>query len=219
MLCLAALPLILLLFLNRGGSEPLGYYAQQAMFWFPLLWCANAAQRADQTAYRLVFAVMLLAFAVTTLTTVGWLIEGIFREEGKVFAYARSLGDGSEGRQAYLNELMGRNIGGYGFVYASVFALPLTFYLAGERGWKRWAFTALYLLQLLMIVLSQYTYAMVFAAMITATELLGLLFRKLFRKSVRRCFAAVRGAGARGGGFTARSAGDGALEPRRSPAF
>lgn len=181
-LCLAALPLLLIFFLKRGGSEPVGFYAEQAMFWFPLLWCADAAQKPYKTAYREVFAVLLIAFAVTSLTTIGWLIEGVFREEGKVFAYARSLGDGSEGRQVYLNELMGRNIGGYGFVYASVFALPLTFYLAGGRGWKRWAFMSLYLLQLLMIALSQYTYAAVFAAAITAAELLGLLFRKLFRK-------------------------------------
>jgi len=181
-LCVAALPLLLMLFLNRGGDEAFGYYAQQVMFWFPLLWCAVAAQHADQTSYRLVFAAMLLAFTVTTLTTIGWLIEGIFREEGRVYAYSRSLGDGSEGRQAYLNELMGHNIGGYGFVYASMLALPVTFFLSRGKGWKRFAFGGLYLLQLIMIVLSQYTYAIVFAAVITAVELLGLLLRKLFRR-------------------------------------
>ncbi|MFH1513624.1 MAG: hypothetical protein ABIG45_09750 [Bacillota bacterium] len=181
-LCVAALPLLLLFFLNRGGSEPVGYYAQQVMFWFPLLWCAHTLQTGDKPAYRFVFLAMLLAFMVTILTTAGWLIEGMLREGGKVFAYARSLGSGVEGRQDYLNELMGRNIGGYGFVYAGVFALPLTFFLAGGRGWRRWAFSALYALQLLMIVLSQYTYAIVFAAAITGAELLGLLFRKIFRR-------------------------------------
>ena len=181
-LCVAALPLLLLFFLNRGGEETAGFYAQQVMFWFPLLWCALAAQRPDQTAYRMVFYAKLLAFAVTTLTTIGWLIEGVFREQGRVYAYSRSLGDGSEGRQAYLNELMGHNIGGYGFVYASVFALPVTFFLAGGKRCKRWAFGGLYVLQLLMIALSQYTYAILFAAAITAIELLGLLLRALFRK-------------------------------------
>ncbi len=182
-LCAAALPLILLFFLNRGGGEPLGYYAQQAMFWFPLLWCGHTAQSGDKAMVRFVFAALLLTFVITTVTTVGWLLEGIFREEGKVFAYARSLGFGDSGWQPYLNELMGKNIGGYGFVYASVFALPFTFWLAGgARGWKRLGFAAFYCLQLLMIVLSQYTYAIVFAAGITAAELLGVLLRRLFKQ-------------------------------------
>ncbi len=180
--CAAAIPPVLLLLLNRGGTEPLGYLAQQAMFWYPLLWCALAARYTGETARKLVLFTMLAAFAVTTLTTIGWLVEGVFREEGKIYAYARSLGSGEANRQAYLNELMGRNIGGYGFVYASVFALPLTFHLAGGKGWKRVVFTALAGLQLVMIVLSQYTYAMVFAAAITGVEAFGLLFRKIFRK-------------------------------------
>lgn len=181
--CIAALPLLLLLFLNRGGGEPLGYYAQQVMFWFPLLWCGYAARSGDRKMVRFVFAAMLFTFVVTTVTTVGWLVEGIFREEGKVFAYARSLGFGDAGRQDYLNELMGKNIGGYGFVYASVFALPFTFWLAdGTKGLKRWSFSAFYCLQLLLIVLSQYTYAILFAALVTAAEVLGLLFRKLFKR-------------------------------------
>lgn len=182
-LCLAALPLLLIFFLYRGGSEPLGFYVEQIMFWFPLLWCGYAARRGDKTLYRFVFVAMLAVFVLTTLTTIGWLIEGLFREPGKVYAYARSLGDGSANRQVYLDELMGRNIGGYGFVYASVFALPFTFYLAGSRrSWKRGAFAALYVLQLVMIGLSQYTYAIVFAAAITAVELLGLLLRAIFKK-------------------------------------
>jgi hypothetical protein len=182
-ICIAALPLLLLFFLNRGGGEPLGYYAQQVMFWFPLLWCGHAARNGDKAAVRFIFAAMLFAFVITTVTTVGWLVEGIFREEGKVFAYARSLGFGDAGRQEYLNELMGKNIGGYGFVYASVFALPFTFWLADSaKGLKRWAFAALYCLQLLLIVLSQYTYAILFAAVLTAAEALGLLFRRLFKR-------------------------------------
>ena len=182
-LCLAALPLLLIFFLYRGGNEMLGFYAEQVMFWFPLLWCAYARQRGAKAVYRFVFPVMLAVVVITTLTTIGWLIEGMLREEGKVYAYARSLGDGSEGRQVYLNELMSRNIGGYGFIYASVFALPFTFFLAGDaRGWRRFGFTALYVLQLIVIALSQYTYAIIFAAAITAAELLGLMFRALWKK-------------------------------------
>jgi len=181
--CVAALPLLLVFFLHRGGNAVPGFYAEQVMFWFPLLWCAYAKRRGDAALYRFVFPVMLAALMVTTLTTIGWLTEGMLREEGRVYAYARSLGDGSAGRQLYLNELMGRNIGGYGFVYASVFALPITFFLAtAVKGWKRLSFAALYGLQVLMILLAQYTYAIVFAAVITGVELLGLIFRSVFKK-------------------------------------
>ena len=177
----ALLPLLLVLYMERGGEEPYGYIAQQVMFWFPLLWFAHARKMKGKAAYRLIFAVMLGTFVLTTLTTIGWLIEGMVREEGKIYVYARSLGYGAAD-PAYLNQLMGRNIGGYGFVYASVLALPFTFYLTGGKGWRRWAFSALYVLQLIMIVLSQYTYAMVFAAAITAMELLALALRAVCKR-------------------------------------
>ena len=50
--CIAALPLALLFIMQRGGEERLGYYAQQVMFWFPLFWCAYAAQIPERIAYR-----------------------------------------------------------------------------------------------------------------------------------------------------------------------
>ena len=179
----ALLPLALYFFVGRGGSNLAGYYAQQGMFWFPLLWCAYARERDDDRLYRFVWQTMLAAMVVTTLTTIGWLIEGMLREPGRVYAYSRSLGFGEEGREAYLKELMQRNIGGYDFVYATVLALPMTFFAAAKsRGWARAGFSCFYAAQVVMIVLSQYTYAIVFAAGVTAVELMALLLRAMFKR-------------------------------------
>ena len=181
-LCAVALPLGLYFLLERGGGNLPGYLVQQGMFWFPLLWCAYARERGDTRLYRWVKPVMIALFAITTLTTAGWLVQGMLRG-GKVYAYARSLGSGDPGRLAYLRELMLRNIGGYDFVYATVALLPAVFYLACQsRGWKRAGWIAAYVAQLAMIGLSQYTYAILFTLGVTALELLALLLRALFRR-------------------------------------
>ena len=177
-----ALPLCLFYFLNRGAGNLPGYLAQQGMFWFPLLWCAYARQKGDPFLYRYVKPLLIALIVITTVTTTGWLIQGMLRG-GKVYAYARSLGNAEPGREAYLRELMLRNIGGYDFIYASVLLLPITFYLIlSLRGGKKAAAIALYLLQLAMIGLSQYTYAIVFAAGITGVEVLSLLLRTFFHR-------------------------------------
>ena len=106
-------------------------------------------------------------------------IEGMLRG-GRIYAYSRSLGYAEPGREAYLKELMLRNIGGYDFVYATVVSLPFTCVgISENRGWKRAGFTAFLLAQAVMVMLSQYTYAMVFTAAILAVELLALILRKL----------------------------------------
>ena len=177
-----ALPLCLFYFLNRGAGNLPGYLAQQGMFWFPLLWCAYARQKGDPFLYRYVKPLLIALIVITTVTTTGWLIQGMLRG-GKVYAYARSLGNAEPGREAYLRELMLRNIGGYDFIYASVLLLPITFYLfLSLRGGKKAAAIAFYLLQLAMIGLSQYTYAIVFAAGITGVEVLSLLLRTFFHR-------------------------------------
>ena len=177
-----ALPFALFYLLNRGGGNLPAYLAQQGMFWFPLLWCAYARQLDDVRLYRFIRPLLMTLMVITTLTTIGWLVQGLLRG-GKVYAYARSLGSGEPGNQAYLNELMQRNIGGYDFIYASVLMLPVTFGLAcAARGVKRLGFSAFYGLQLVLIALSQYTYAIVFTVAITAVELLALLLRAVFRR-------------------------------------
>lgn len=178
----AVLPLALFFFLQRGGGNLPGYYAQQGMFWFPLLWCAYARERRDDLLYRFVKPLLIALMVITTVTTIGWLVQGLLRGD-KVYAYARSLGSGEPDRADYLRELMRRNIGGYDFIYASVLALPITFYaVTASRGWKRFGFGAFYLVQLILVGLSQYTYAILFAAAITAVELLAALLRVLFRR-------------------------------------
>ena len=178
----AGLPLVLFFLMDRGGGNLPGYYAQQGMFWFPVLWCAYARERADARLYRWVKLVLIAALVLTTLTTLGWLVQGLLRG-GKVYAYARSLGSGEPGREAYLKELMLRNIGGYDFIYASVLTLPITAYVISQaRGIRRVGVTTFYLLQMMMIGISQYTYAIVFAGAVTAMELVAMIFRRIWRK-------------------------------------
>jgi len=177
--CAATLPLLLRLFLNRGGTNFAGYYVAQVMFWFPLIYAGYARTKGDAGLWKPLKWILLLTVTITVCTTIGWLIEGMTRG-GRIYAYSRSLGYAGEGREAYLKELMLRNIGGYDFVYAMVAAIPLTcIAIHRTKGWKRGAFIALCAMQAVMIVLSQYTYAMLYAAAILAVELLSLCLRKL----------------------------------------
>ncbi|NLV58777.1 MAG: hypothetical protein GXY67_08395 [Clostridiales bacterium] len=186
LLLMAALPLVLRFFLRRGTDHFLGYYAQQVMFWFPLLFCGYARDREDPRLWRWVKETLLCAFALTTLTTLGWLIQGMLRG-GRIYAYARSLGSGEPGREAYLTELMLRNIGGYDFIYASVLSLPLTcFAMQQYRGWKRLGFSVFCILQYGMIALSQYTYALIFATALLVMEGLAALLRRLSLRLFKR---------------------------------
>jgi hypothetical protein len=119
------------------------------------------------------------------LTTIFWLVEGMFFRGETVYAYSRSLGNAEPGNEAYLKELMLKNIGGYDFVYAMVAALPLTLLgMQRSRGGKRWAYTALAAAQTMMIVLSQYTYAMLYAAVILAVEIVAALVRLISKGRV-----------------------------------
>lgn len=177
-LCAALMPLLLRRFLSRGGSNAAGFYVQQAMFWFPLVFAGYARRRGDGRLWRFLRAALLACVCVTVCTTIGWLIQGMLRG-GRVYAYSRSLGYGGEGREAYLRELMLRNIGGYDFVYAMVISLPLTCLgIQRHGGWRRACFCALLAAQAIMIVLSQYTYAMLFCAAILAVEGVAALIRR-----------------------------------------
>ena len=179
--CALVMPLALRVFVGRGGPNALGFYVQQVMFWFPLIFAGYAREKGDRRLWRLLKWVLGAAVLVTLCTTIGWLIEGMTRG-GRVYAYSRSLGFAGEGREAYLKELMLRNIGGYDFVYAMVAALPLTCLLIQHTaGWKRAAFSVLLALEAIMIVLSQYTYAMLFAAGILLVEGIALFIRWISR--------------------------------------
>lgn len=180
-LCAAVMPLLLRRFLARGGTNFAGFYVQQAMFWFPLVFAGYARRRGDRTLWRYLRTALLVCVCITVCTTIGWLVQGMLRG-GRVYAYSRSLGYGGEGREAYLRELMLRNIGGYDFVYAMVIALPLTCLgIQRHGGWRRAGFCALLAAQTVMIVLSQYTYAMLFCGAILAVEGTAALIRHFSR--------------------------------------
>ena len=180
--CAAAMPLFLRRFMDRGGTHFAGFYVQQAMFWFPLVFVGHVRTIGNRELWKGLKWVVLAAVAITLLTSAGWLIEGMFLRGDKVYAYSRALGFAEPGNEAFLKELMLRNIGGYDFMYAMVAALPLTcIAIQQSSGWKRAAFIALIALQTVTIILSQYTYAMLYAAAILAVEVLALLWRRIFK--------------------------------------
>ncbi len=184
-LCAAAMPLLLFFCMGRGGDNLPAFFVQHAMFWFPLVFCGYARLRGDSRLWRGLKTVLLAAVSVTVFTTIFWLVEGMFFRGDTVYAYSRSLGNAEPGNEAYLKELMLKNIGGYDFVYAMVAALPLTILgMQRSRDGKRWAYTALALAQTMMIVLSQYTYAMLYAAVILAVEMVAALVRLLSKGRV-----------------------------------
>ena len=178
--CAAVMPLLLRSFMDRGGSNFAGFYVQQAMFWFPLVYAGHVRTLGDKRLWKNLKWVLLAAITLTLLTTTGWLIEGMFLRGDKVYAYSRALGFAEPGNEAFLKELMLKNIGGYDFIYAMVAALPLVcIAIQKNQGKKRAAFIALIVLQTIAIVLSQYTYAMLYAAAILAVEIIALLARRI----------------------------------------
>lgn len=192
--CIAVMPLLLFFFAGRGGDNLPSFYVQNGMFWFPLVFCGYARQRGDSRLWRWLKGTLLFAVTATVLTTIFWLVEGMFFRGDTVYAYSRSLGCAEPGYEAYLKELMLKNIGGYDFVYAMVAALPLTILgMQHSRGGKRVAYTVLLALQTMMIVLSQYTYAMLYAAVILAVEILAAIIRWLSRGKVKMGLSLVCG--------------------------
>ena len=176
--CAAAAPLFLRVFLGRGGDNFAGFYVQQAMFWFPLVFAGYARERGDKRLWKWLKWVLLGTMTLTMLTTIGWLIQGMLRG-GRIYAYSRSLGYAGDVNPAYLKELMLRNIGGYDFVYAMVAAMPITCLLIQRHeGRLRTAFMALLIAQTVMIVLSQYTYAMLYACAVWIIELFAIYARR-----------------------------------------
>ena len=186
-LCTAVLPIVLIALVGRGTMEqPLAYYVQFLMFFYPLTYCGYARQKGDARLWRYLKWVILACVCLTVATTIGWLIQGILRSrtEGRIFAYSRSLGYAGNVDPAYLKELMGRNIGGYDFIYAAVAALPLCCVAALEKPKYRLRFALLAALMTVMIVLSQYTYAMIYAGAFWAVLGVAGILRKISRKKI-----------------------------------
>ncbi len=183
--CAALLPLVMFFLAGRGGGVLPSFFVQNGMFWFPLAFAGYARLRGDRRLWRGLKTLLLSVTALTLLTTIFWLVEGMFFRGDRVYAYARSLGNATPGNEAYLKELMLKNIGGYDFVYAMVAALPLSLLgMQRARGLARWGYTALAAAQLIMILLSQYTYAMIYAAVVLAVEVTAALVRFLTKGRV-----------------------------------
>jgi len=178
--CAALLPVILFVFAGRGGGVLPTFFVQHCMFWFPLVFAGYARLRGDSRLWRGLKTLLVAVTVVTLLTSIFWLVEGMFFRGDRVYAYARSLGNATPGNEAYLKELMLKNIGGYDFVYAMVAALPLSLLgMQRSRGRARLGYTALACAQVIMILLSQYTYAMIYAAVLLAVEAVAAVVRRI----------------------------------------
>lgn len=178
--CAALLPVVLFFFAGRGGGRLSTFFVQHCMFWFPLVFAGYARLRGDRRLWRGLKTLLLAVVSITLATTIFWLVEGMFFRGDRVYAYARSLGNATPGNEAYLKELMLKNIGGYDFVYAMVAALPLSLLgMQRSRGGRRWGYTILAIAQTMMILLSQYTYAMIYTAVVLAVEVTAALVRRV----------------------------------------
>ena len=191
--CAAAMPILLRVFLERGGEHAAGFYVQQAMFWFPLVFAGYARERGDRRLWKHLKWVLLGVCGLTVLTTIGWLIQGMLRG-GRIYAYSRSLGYAGDVNPAYLKELMLRNIGGYDFVYAMVIGTVLSCAaIQCHSGKVRAGFLALLVAQVVMIILSQYTYAALYAAAILVVQLTALCVRRVFGRRISLTKSLVAG--------------------------
>ena len=193
--CAAVMPLLMRQFMDRGGTNFAGFYVQHAMLWFPLVYAGHVRTLGDKRLWQHLKWVLGGAIVITLLSTCYWLVEGMFLRGERVYAYSRSLGYAEPGNEAYLKELMLRNIGGYDFIYAMVAALPLAC-IAIQRtsGAKRAGFLALITLQTAVIVLSQYTYALIYAAAILAVEVLAFIIRRLSKGRIGMGYSLLLGA-------------------------
>ena len=188
-LCAIAMPLILFFFLNRGAGSLPGFFARNLMLWLPLIFISYAKRKGEPRLWKGLKVLTLGVMLITTLTTVGWLIQGLF-VENLWHTYPRMLGSGIVDGET-LRSLMRRNIGGYDFIYATVLSLPLgCAALHHARGWKKAGILGFMALQLVMIVMSEYTYAILYAGLILLVELTGLIIRKIFRLSLGKSLLA-----------------------------
>ncbi|MBP3542578.1 MAG: hypothetical protein J6K72_12320 [Clostridia bacterium] len=180
-ICVIAFPLILFFFADRGGGDLPGFFVRNAMLWFPLVFFSYAQRKSDSQIYKGVKTLLLVVLGITALTTIGWLIIGPKYENLWDQTYCRLLGNGAQDPEK-LKLYMRRNIAGYDFIYASVLALPMLWVgIETHHGWKRAGYSFLLLILLVMIVLSEYTYAMLYSALILVIVLLTSAIRRLFR--------------------------------------
>ena len=63
--CAALMPVILRVFLARGGENGAGFYVQQAMFWFPVVFAGYARERDDSRLWRWVRPLLLSVLECT----------------------------------------------------------------------------------------------------------------------------------------------------------
>lgn len=183
--CALILPLILFVFMQRGGGNLIGFYAANVMLWYPLIFASYALRKKDKRLWRYLKVLLTCLILITVLSTIGGTLYGMLVEKSER-TYPRLLGTSATDPDMS-KKLMLRNIGGYDFIYAAVLALPLLCFGAGKTvGWKKAGYLGFAGLVAVMIVLSQYTYAMLYAGMILVVEFFAWLAGKIFKTTPGR---------------------------------
>ena len=187
-----ALALITIVCMDRGGEQKTAFLARSVMLWFPLIFAGHVRAIGDRRLWQGLKTTFQAVMAATVVTTLGWSIEGLLR--GQSPTYCRLLGSAAPEYAHLLNTLMMRNIGGYDFIYALVVSIPLVVIsFFRSRGWRKWASAVFFAMQLAVIVLSQYTSALLCTGVILVVECAAVLIhlisgrRVAFKSAVLCC--------------------------------
>lgn len=178
-----ALSLILIVCMDRGGDQKTAFLVRSVMLWFPLIFVGHVRAIGDRKLWQGLKITLQAVMTVTLLTTLGWSIEGIIH--GQDPTYCRVLGSAAPEYAHMLNTLMMRNIGGYDLIYALVISIPVTVVsFFRSKGWRKWASAAFLITQIAVIVLSQYTSALLCMCVVLLVEGLSILVHLVSGKRV-----------------------------------
>ena len=178
-----ALSLLLIICMDRGGEQKTAFLVRSVMLWFPLIFVGHVRAIGDRRLWQGLKATLQSVMAITVFTTFCWSIEGMLN--GQDPTYCRVLGSAAPEYAHMLNTLMLRNIGGYDFIYALVISIPLVVIsFFRSKGWRKWATAAFFAMQLAVIVLSQYTSALLCTGMILLVECVAILIHLISGKRV-----------------------------------
>lgn len=149
------------------------------LFWFPLFFLAKLASKRQHINVHIFFDLSLFACTVTAITT----LIGIVRYDEP----CRQL---AKGRPEISALYQSRNIGGYGFIYALIFFIPVL--LERYKLYKKKCYLAIVLLFSVCIVLARYGTAIVVFMLIIGVYLyLEAKIRMIYKNLIAGVIALI----------------------------
>lgn len=186
LICVIALPLILFFLLRRGHADKFyAYFAQNGMFWFPLIWSAIMIRRGKMPHVLQMLCVYLACVLITTIVTIIGDVQ-LVEAQGIWTTNSRLLARGNVSAEVS-RSIMLKGIGGYDFIYAVVLMTPmLCWFISVSRGWKRYLALLYLVIAAVMLVKGMFLYSILFFGAILIVEGLAALFRFIAHKAFRR---------------------------------